>query len=95
MAKNLVIVESPAKAKTIEKFLGDDFEVRASMGHIIDLPRKGLGVDTRRDFQPKYVVIEKKDKLLAELKKASRAAQTVFLAPDPDREGECIAWSLK
>ena len=95
MAKNLVIVESPAKAKTIEKFLGDDFEVRASMGHIIDLPRKGLGVDTRRDFQPKYVVIEKKDKLLTELKKASRAAQTVFLAPDPDREGEFIAWSLK
>ena len=95
MAKNLVIVESPAKAKTIEKFLGDDFEVRASMGHIIDLPRKGLGVDTRRDFQPKYVVIEKKDKLLAELKKASRTAQTVYLAPDPDREGEFIAWSLK
>ena len=95
MAKNLVIVESPAKAKTIEKFLGDDFEVRASMGHIIDLPRKGLGVDTRRDFQPKYVVIEKKDKLLTELKKASRAAQTVYLAPDPDREGEFIAWSLK
>ena len=95
MAKNLVIVESPAKAKTIEKFLGDDFEVRASMGHIIDLPRKGLGVDTRRDFQPKYVVIEKKEKLLAELKSASRAAQTVYLAPDPDREGEFIAWSLK
>jgi DNA topoisomerase-1 len=95
MAKNLVIVESPAKAKTIEKFLGDDFEVRASMGHIIDLPRKGLGVDTRRDFQPKYVVIEKKEHLLADLKKASRAAQTVYLAPDPDREGEFIAWSLK
>jgi len=95
MAKNLVIVESPAKAKTIEKFLGDDFEVRASMGHIIDLPRKGLGVDTRRDFKPQYVVIEKKDKLLAELKKASRSAQTVYLAPDPDREGEFIAWSLK
>jgi DNA topoisomerase-1 len=95
MAKNLVIVESPAKAKTIEKFLGDDFEVRASMGHIIDLPRKGLGVDTRRDFQPKYVIIEKKEHLLAELKKASRAAQTVYLAPDPDREGEFIAWSLK
>ena len=95
MAKNLVIVESPAKAKTIEKFLGDDFEVRASMGHIIDLPRKGLGVDTRRDFKPQYVVIEKKDKLLAELKKASRSAETVYLAPDPDREGEFIAWSLK
>jgi DNA topoisomerase I len=95
MAKNLVIVESPAKAKTIEKFLGDDFEVRASMGHIIDLPRKGLGVDTRRDFKPNYVVIEKKEKLLAELKRASRSADAVYLAPDPDREGEFIAWSLK
>ncbi len=95
MAKNLVIVESPAKAKTIEKFLGSDFEVRASMGHIIDLPRNGLGVDVRHDFAPKYVVIEKKDHLLTELKAASRKAQTVYLAPDPDREGEFIAWSLK
>ena len=95
MAKNLVIVESPAKAKTIEKFLGNEFEVRASMGHIIDLPRNGLGVDTRKDFAPKYVVIEKKDHLLKELKAASKKAQTVYLAPDPDREGEFIAWSLK
>ena len=95
MAKNLVIVESPAKAKTIEKFLGSDFEVRASMGHIIDLPRKGLGVDTRKDFAPKYEVIEKKDYLLKELKAASKKAETVYLAPDPDREGEFIAWSLK
>jgi DNA topoisomerase-1 len=95
MAKHLVIVESPAKAKTIEKFLGADFEVRASMGHIIDLPRNGLGVDTRRDFAPKYVVIEKKEKLLAELKAASKKADDVYLAPDPDREGEFIAWSLK
>src|SRR6185437_14176991 len=90
MAKNLVIVESPAKAKTIEKFLGSDFEVRASMGHIMDLPRKGLGVDVRHDFEPKYVVIEKKDRLVADMK-----AETVYLAPDPDREGEFIAWSLK
>ncbi len=95
MAKNLVIVESPAKAKTIEKFLGSDFEVRASMGHIIDLPRNGLGVDTRRDFAPNYVVIEKKDHLIKELKEASKRAGTVYLAPDPDREGEFIAWSLK
>src|SRR5258708_7342313 len=95
MAKNLVIVESPAKAKTIEKFLGNEFEVRASMGHIIDLPRNGLGVDTRKDFAPKYVVIEKKGHLLKELKAASKKAQTVYLAPDPDREGEFIAWSLK
>ena len=95
MAKNLVIVESPAKAKTIEKFLGSDFEVRASMGHIMDLPKKGLGVDVRHDFHPKYVVIEKKDRLVADLKAASKKAQTVYLAPDPDREGEFIAWSLQ
>ncbi|HEV2405895.1 MAG TPA: type I DNA topoisomerase, partial [Ktedonobacterales bacterium] len=95
MAKNLVIVESPAKAKTIEKFLGPDYEVRASMGHIIDLPQKGLGVDTRKSFEPKYVVIEKKDHLVKELRDASKKAQTVYLAPDPDREGEFIAWSLQ
>ncbi len=95
MAKKLVIVESPAKAKTIEKFLGRDFEVKASMGHILDLPKKGLGVNTRKDFEPRYEIIEKKDKLINELKTASRRADEVFLAPDPDREGEFIAWSLK
>jgi len=95
MAKKLVIVESPAKAKTIEKFLGSGFEVRASMGHIIDLPKKGLGVNTRKDFAPKYEIIEKKDRLINELKAASRRADEIFLAPDPDREGEFIAWSLK
>ncbi len=95
MAKKLVIVESPAKAKTIEKFLGRDFEVRASMGHIMDLPKKGLGVNTRKDFAPQYEVIEKKDKLISELRAASRRADEIYLAPDPDREGEFIAWSLK
>jgi DNA topoisomerase-1 len=95
MAKKLVIVESPAKARTIEKFLGRDFEVRASMGHIIDLPKKGLGVNTRKDFAPQYEIIEKKDKLIAELRAASKRADEVYLAPDPDREGEFIAWSLK
>ena len=95
MAKKLVIVESPAKAKTIEKFLGRDYEVRASMGHIIDLPKKGLGVNTRKDFAPQYEIIEKKDKLIDELKAASQRADEVYLAPDPDREGEFIAWSLK
>src|SRR5438270_636051 len=95
MAKKLVIVESPAKGKTIEKFLGRDFEVKASMGHIIDLPKKGLGVNTRKDFAPQYEIIEKKDKLIDELKAASKRAGEVFLAPDPDREGEFIAWSLK
>src|SRR5579884_3792446 len=95
MAKKLVIVESPAKARTIEKFLGRGFEVRASMGHLLDLPKKGLGVNTRKDFTPKYEIIEKKDKLIEELKAASQRADEVFLAPDPDREGEFIAWSLK
>jgi DNA topoisomerase-1 len=95
MAKKLVIVESPAKAKTIEKFLGRDYEVKASMGHIMDLPKKGLGVNTRKDFAPAYVVIEKKDKLIEDLKAASQRADEVYLAPDPDREGEFIAWSLK
>ncbi len=95
MAKKLVIVESPAKAKTIEKFLGRDFHVMASMGHIVDLPKKGLGVNTRKDFAPKYEVIEKKDKLIDDLKAASLRADEVFLAPDPDREGEFIAWSLQ
>src|SRR5438309_9604986 len=95
MAKKLVIVESPAKAKTIEKFLGRDFTVLASRGHIIDLPKKGLGVNTRKDFAPHYEIIEKKDGLIDELKAASQRADEVFLAPDPDREGEFIAWSLK
>lgn len=94
MGKKLVIVESPAKAKTIEKFLGRDFEVKASMGHIIDLPKKGLGVNTRKDFEPAYEIIEKKDKLIDDLKAASKRAEEVYLAPDPDREGEFIAWSL-
>jgi DNA topoisomerase-1 len=95
MGKKLVIVESPAKAKTIEKFLGRNYEVKASMGHIIDLPKKGLGVKTRKDFEPEYEIIEKKDKLIDELKAASQRAEEVYLAPDPDREGEFIAWSLK
>src|SRR5437588_6460017 len=95
MAKKLVIVESPAKARTIEKFLGRDFEVRASMGHIIDLPKKRLGVNRLKELAPQYEVIEKKGKLIDELKAASRRADEVYLAPDPDREGEFIAWSLK
>ena len=95
MTKKLVIVESPAKAKTIEKFLGRDYTVLASMGHIIDLPKKGLGVNTRKDFAPQYEVIEKKDRLIDELKAAARRVDEVYLAPDPDREGEFIAWSLK
>src|SRR5215469_7818055 len=104
MAKKLVIVESPAKAKTIEKFLGTGFEVRASMGHILDLPKKGMGVALPKkgkkmlgehDFEPKYEVIERKEKLISELKSAAKKAEIIYLAPDPDREGEFIAWSLK
>src|SRR4029077_21256861 len=82
-------------AKTIEKLLGRDFEVRAYMGHIIDLPKKGLGENTRKDFTPQYQIIENKDKLIDELRAASKRADEVYLAPDPDREGEFIAWSLK
>jgi DNA topoisomerase-1 len=94
LPSKLVIVESPSKAKTIEKFLGPDFRVMASVGHVVDLPAKGLGVDTRRKFAPKYVVIPGKEKVLTELRRASRLASEIFLAPDPDREGEAISAHL-
>ena len=94
MPRNLVIVESPSKATTIKKFLGPDFDVMASVGHVVDLPKKGLGVDTRKNFSPKYVVVPGKEKLLADLRKASHAVDQVYLAPDPDREGEAISWHL-
>ncbi|WP_339699203.1 type I DNA topoisomerase [uncultured Marixanthomonas sp.] len=94
MAKNLVIVESPAKAKTIEKFLGNDFKVTSSFGHIADLPSKEIGVDTEGDFTPKYIVPSDKKSLVKELKKLSGKAETVWLASDEDREGEAIAWHL-
>jgi DNA topoisomerase-1 len=91
---NLVIVESPAKAKTIHKILGKGFAVKASIGHVKDLPEKDLGVDIENNFKPVYVVIPGKDKIIKELKKASKEADNVFLAPDPDREGEAIAWHI-
>jgi len=91
---SLVIVESPAKAKTINKILGKDFTVKASVGHVKDLPTKELGVDVEKDFEPSYVVIPGKEKIIRELKKASREADQIFLAPDPDREGEAIAWHI-
>jgi DNA topoisomerase-1 len=94
MAKNLVIVESPAKAKTIENYLGKDFVVKSSMGHIRDLPSKGLAVDIEHGFEPKYEVDAKKKPLIAELKKLAAAAERVWLASDEDREGEAIAWHL-
>ncbi len=90
----LVIVESPAKAKTIHKILGKDYTVKASVGHIKDLPEKELGVDVDNHFAPQYVIIPGKEKVIKELKKAARDAETVFLAPDPDREGEAIAWHI-
>ena len=94
MAKNLVIVESPAKAKTIEKFLGKDFKVSSSFGHIADLPSKELGVDVDGDFTPKYIVSSDKKALVKELKALSKKAEMVWLASDEDREGEAIAWHL-
>jgi len=94
VARNLVIVESPAKAKTIERYLGKEYRVAASMGHVRDLPQRTLGVDIEHDFQPTYTVLHGKKKVLAGLKKAAGAATTVFMATDLDREGEAIAWHL-
>ncbi len=94
MAKNLVIVESPAKAKTLEKFLGRDFSVTASGGHIRDLPPKSIGVNIAKGFEPKYQIMKGKEKTVKALIAAAKKAQMVFLAPDPDREGEAIAWHL-
>ena len=94
MAKNLVIVESPAKAKTIEKFLGKDFKVESSFGHIADLPSKELGVDVDGDFKPKYEVSKDKKAVVKKLKDLAKRADIVWLASDEDREGEAIAWHL-
>src|SRR6202051_4986621 len=95
MAKNLVIVESPAKAKTIGKYLGKNFTVKASLGHVKDLPKKNLSVDVENDFKPVYEVIEGKKKLIAELKTAAKGSDAVYLAADPDREGEAICFHLQ
>jgi len=94
MVKNLVIVESPAKAKTINKFLGKGFVVEASMGHVRDLPKRKLGIDVDNDFEPEYATIRGRGKLLAKLRKLAKKSETVYLAPDLDREGEAIAWHL-
>jgi DNA topoisomerase I len=94
LSKGLVIVESPAKAKTIQKYLGKDFTVEASLGHVKDLPKSTLGVDIENDFQTEYVVIPGKEKVLAKLKKLALSADRIYLAPDPDREGEAIAAHL-
>lgn len=94
MAKNLVIVESPAKAKTIEKFLGNEFKVKSSVGHIRDLVKKGMGVDLENDFKPSYEISPDKKDVVAELKKLAKDAEMVWLATDEDREGEAISWHL-
>lgn len=95
MAKRLVIVESPAKAKTVGGYLGTDFIVKASMGHVCDLPKKEMGVDLENDFTPKYVIIPERKALIKELQKTASKCQDVLLAADPDREGEAICWHLK
>ena len=94
MSKGLVIVESPAKAKTIQKYLGKGFTVEASLGHVKDLPKSTLGVDTNNEFETDYVVIPGKEKVVARLKKLAASADFIYLAPDPDREGEAIAAHL-
>ncbi len=94
MSKNLVIVESPAKARTLGQFLGKDYTVKASLGHVRDLPQKELGIDIDNDFSPKYVVARNKNKVLKEIKEGAKSAKAVYLATDPDREGEAISWHL-
>ncbi|MGX1931161.1 type I DNA topoisomerase [Flagellimonas sp. 2504JD4-2] len=94
MPKNLVIVESPAKAKTIERFLGKDYQVESSFGHIVDLPSKELGVDVENDFKPKYIVDKEKKALVKKLKELAQKSETIWLASDEDREGEAISWHL-
>ncbi len=94
MARHLVIVESPAKSRTLSKFLGENFDIASTIGHVIDLPKSKIGVDVDNNFQPEYVVIEGKQKVIADLLKAAKKADIVYLAPDPDREGEAIAWHV-
>ena len=93
-AKNLVIVESPAKARTLEKYLGRDFQVKASIGHVVDLPKSKLGVDVKKNFAPDFTVITSKKKVIDDLKKAAKGKENIYLASDPDREGEAIAWHI-
>ncbi|MGE5279346.1 MAG: toprim domain-containing protein, partial [Deltaproteobacteria bacterium] len=93
--KSMVIVESPAKARTISKFLGGAFSVVSSMGHVVDLPQKEFGIEIGNDYRAELVVIPGKKKLLGELKKKAKDVDTVYFATDPDREGEAIGWNLK
>jgi DNA topoisomerase-1 len=95
MTKALVVVESPSKAKTINKYLGSDYKVLASVGHVKDLPKKGIGIDFENDFEPTYEVIPGKEKVIRELKSAAKGVDTIYVATDPDREGEAIGWHIK
>ncbi|HJU29093.1 MAG TPA: DNA topoisomerase, partial [Candidatus Binataceae bacterium] len=94
MAKNLVIVESPAKAKTIKRYLGRDFQVAPSVGHVVDLPKSKLGVDIKKGFRPEYEVIPAKEKVVEGIREAAKSKDNIYLATDPDREGEAIAWHI-
>src|SRR3990172_12941618 len=94
MSKDLVIVESPAKARTVERFLRGKYRVKASLGHIRDLPKSQLGVDVENDFAPKYLIPKEKRSVVKELKEAAKDAPSIYLATDPDREGEAISWHL-
>src|SRR5438067_8784251 len=94
MPKDLIIVESPAKTRTLAGFLGKSYDIRASMGHVRDLPKSKLGVDVDRSFRPSYTVIPDRKNIIEDLKRAAMGSRTVYLASDPDREGEAIAWHL-
>lgn len=94
MPKNLLIVESPAKAKTIEKILGSEFEVKSSFGHIRDLEKDDMGIDIKNNYKPRYVVPDEKAKVVSELRSSAKRSKEVWLATDEDREGEAISWHL-
>jgi DNA topoisomerase-1 len=94
MSKKLIIVESPTKIKTLKKFLGSDYIFESSLGHVRDLPQKGFGIDVEHDFEPEYVVLPDKKDVIDRLQKAAKECDTVYLSPDPDREGEAIAWHI-
>ena len=95
MKKALIIVESPAKIKTLKKFLGSNYLFESSLGHIRDLPKKGFGIDLENDFEPQYAILDEKQEVIDRLKKAAKQAEVVYLSPDPDREGEAIAWHIQ
>jgi len=94
MSKSLIIVESPTKIKTLKKFLGSEYLFESSLGHVRDLPQKGFGIDVENNFDPQYEILPDKKEVIEKLKKAAKLVDTVYLSPDPDREGEAIAWHI-